>query len=248
MELRRLLVIARRRLGLVGVLILVGLAAAYLGSSRTSMYASEASIYIGQPSSSLNPTSEYGQAILAQTLAPQVTTPTLIGKAVTLLHAPRTVADVIKMTTSTVAPGSNLIRVTVKDQDPVVAQQLANEISGVFVSQTTALLPLIGAVGGPKNQAVASIAQSGAVPSAPLATNLKRNMALGGLAGLLVGIGLVLLLDYLGLSARPPRQLEELMGMSLIGVVPMQPQLERGSSVDPGTRTEDILLLKVDDA
>lgn len=248
MELRRLLVIARRRLALLVVLIVAGLTAAYLGSSRTSIYAADTTIYIGQPASSLNPTSQYGQAILAATLAPTITTPSVISKAVAALRAPRTVTEVTKMTTATVMPGSNLIRVGVHDRDPVVAQQLADSVANVFVAQATALLPLIGAAGGPKNQAVASIAQPAVVPSSPLATNRSRDIALGGLTGLLTGVGLILILDYLGLAARPPRQLEELMEMPLIGVVPRQPQIERAGALGPGTRPEDVVLLGGDDA
>jgi receptor protein-tyrosine kinase len=244
MELRRLLVIARRRLVLVAVLVLAGMAAAYLGSSRTSTYAAQTTIYIGEPSTSLNPSLQYGQAVLAATLTSTIPTPSVVGRAVTDLHVARQVNAVVKETTATVQPGTNLIRVTVRDQDPVVAQQLANTVSTVFVAQTTTLLPVIAASGGPRNQPIASIAQQAVVPSAPLATNRNRNIALGGLIGLLVGVALVLVLDFVGLSARPPQQLEDLMGMSLIGVVPLQPQIERTGTVAPGTRPEDVLLLR----
>lgn len=73
------------------------------------------------------------------------------------------------------------------------------------------------------NRAPTTIAQPASVPAAPLHTNTRRNVGLGGLAGLVVGAAVILLVDYLGLHARSARELESDFGLPVLGVIPRQP-------------------------
>jgi capsular polysaccharide biosynthesis protein len=247
--LRRLLVVLRRRILILAVTVVAGLVAAYLGSSRAAVYQTRSTLYVGQSATDLKPTTEYAQAVLAATFVQIVPTPTIVGQAIAEAHISRKVTDVVKATKASVAPGSNLIRITVQDRDPVMAKDLADSIATVFVADSRTLAPLTAsATGLSPNKAPASIAQAATVPSAPLDTGLHRNLALGGVAGLLLGIALVLLLDFLGLSARTPRELEAQTGMPLIGVVPLQPQLQQAGPRGPSGRPGDNLLLVADDA
>lgn len=225
MELRRLLVIVRRRLLLLTVIVVAGLAAAFLGTSRTPVYQATSTIYVGPGSTTLVPSAQAAQAVLAGTFAPIVSTPAVVGAAVASAHVTRSVDAVTKSTTAIVAPGTNLIRVTVHDRDPVVAKSLADAVASAFVDDTKTFAPLIGSNGQPSEIAPTSVAQLAGLPGSPLTKHLARNMILGALAALLVGIAVILLLDYAGLSARTPRQMEEQLGLAVIGVVPRQPEI-----------------------
>ena len=225
MELRRLLIVVRRRLLLLVVVVVAGVVAAFLGTSRTPAYQATSTIYVGEPSTSLSPTVETAQAVLASSFALIVPAPSVIGPAIASAHVTRSVDEVTKSTTATVATGTNLIRVTVNDRDPVVAKDLADSVARVFVDDTKSLAPLIGSNGQPSATAPTSVAQLAGLPGSPLTKHLARNMILGALAALLVGIAVILLLDYAGLSARTPRQMEEQLGLAVIGVVPRQPEI-----------------------
>ncbi|MDQ2724136.1 MAG: hypothetical protein M3Y36_01355 [Actinomycetota bacterium] len=226
MPLRRILIILRYRLLLLVVLVIVGLAAAYLGTSRTANYRAQATVLMGSTPTTINPTLEFGQALLATTLAEVVPTPTVVGKAVAATKAPRTVGGVVAATKASVIPGSNLIKITVTDRDPVVAQTLTNGIADVFVSGAQLLAPVTTTPGEPK-VTPARVAEPATLPSSPVATNLDRNVALGGLAGLLIAVAVILLLDFLGLSARTPRELEAELDLPVLGIVPFQPRIAR---------------------
>lgn len=243
MELRRLLVILRRRLVLLVVIVVAGAAAAYLGSSRASVYQAQATVYVGEASTNLNPTTQLGQAFLADTLAGLIPTPTVVQGAIDSTKAPRKAAAVVKATKATVNPGTNLIHITVQDRDPAVARSLANGIAQTFVAGTSTLVPLSNAAGAATKKAPASIAQTATLPVAPLATGLHRNVALGALAALLIGIVVILLIDFVGLSARTPKQLETQLDLAVIGVVPLQPQIEQAGPAQQGN-----ILLVGDDA
>lgn len=242
MELRRLLVILRRRLVLLVVLIVAGVVAAYLGSARTSVFQAQSTLYVTAPSTSDSATAQYGNDVLASSLAPLVAAPSVIQRTIMQSHLPRQVASVVKASQATVVAGSSVIRVTVQDRDPVVAQTLANGVATVFVMDAKSLPPIvIGA--GPSDQTPVSVAQRAVVPGSPLGNNLHRDMGLGGLVGLLVGLAVILVVDFLGLSARTPRQLEDQMGMPVIGVVPFQAQVEHPPAAGPDNDPEPLLLL-----
>ncbi|MGH9075946.1 MAG: Wzz/FepE/Etk N-terminal domain-containing protein [Acidimicrobiales bacterium] len=227
---RRLLVVLRHRAVLVVVIVVAALGAAYLGSPRTSVYQSEAILYVGQHDNNLQPATEAAQAVLAQTFSQIVGTQTVVAAAISDYHIPRQTAQVVQSTTAVAPPGTNLIRLTVADHDPVVAQSLANGIATVFAADAQTLAPLTSsATGQSAGSAPVTIAQKATLPLTPLATRVGRNVALGGVAGLLIAVVLVLLVDFLGLPARTPRQLEDQLEMPVIGIVPLQASVAQGA-------------------
>lgn len=243
MDLRRIFVIVRRRLLLLVILVIVGLAAAYLGSSRTARYQAMSTVAVGAKPASADLATQGGQALLAGTLAALVPNPAVIGDALATTKAARSEAEVASSTKAGALPASNLIEITVTDRDPVVAQTLANGIARAFVGDSNRLLPGTDASAAGSSARVAGTA---AVPAVPLSTNLDRNVALGGLAGLVVGIAVILLVDFLGLSARTPRQLEAEMDLPVLGIVPFQPQIAEDAA--SGTNGHGNLLVVGDDA
>jgi capsular polysaccharide biosynthesis protein len=242
MQLRRFLIIVRRRFALLAVIVVAGIVASYLGSSRSSVYQAQTTIFVGVTGTKPDPNTQVGEAFLAATLSTIAVSPTVVQTALTDTNTKRSVAEVTKATKAIEVPGTNLIRITVQDRDPATAKTLANGISTVFVAAAKTLTPL--ANGKPP----ATIAQPATLPAAPLATSLSRNLALGGIGALIVGLAVILLLDLVGLSARTPRQLETQIGMPVIGVVPLQPQLEQAGPRGLSHRPGDSLLLVVDDA
>lgn len=242
MQLRRLVVILRRRLPLLVVIVLAGIVASYLGSARASVYQAQATIFVGATGTKPDPNTQVGDALLAATLSTIAVSPTVVQTALTKSDLKRNVAQVVKAAKAAEVPGTNLIRITVQDSDPAAAKTLANNITTVFVAAAKILTPLAD------NKPPASIAQLATVPAAPVATSRNRNVALGGLAALGIGLAVILLLDLLGLSARTAKQLETQTGIPVIGVVPRQRQIERAGPLGPDTPPADILLLVGDDA
>lgn len=269
MELRRAIAIFRRRLVLLVVLIVVGLAAAYLGSSRAAIYQAQTTVYVGR-SSSLDSTTEVARALLADTFAFVIPSPAIAQTAIAATHVRRSPDQVAAATKTFVAPGTTLIRISVDDSDPVVAAALANATAKAFVDVTRQVAPLVespvSAIDGLRGTASTStttptatapakgptkattttttapsttttapplavagraptaVAQPATVPASPLHSSTKRNVALGGLAGLIVGVAVVILVDYFGLHARSPQELEDQFGLPVLGVVPHRSQ------------------------
>jgi polysaccharide biosynthesis transport protein len=58
------------------------------------------------------------------------------------------------------------------------------------------------------------------VPGSPFRPSLKTNLSTGLLAGLLLGIGLVFVLDFLDRSVKTAEELENLLGLPVLAVIP----------------------------
>jgi Mrp family chromosome partitioning ATPase len=91
------------------------------------------------------------------------------------------------------------------------------------------------------------IAQRASVPTAPTSPRTKRNTLIGGALGLIVGLGIALLLEYLDRRIREPEELEEIFEAPLLGVVPESRALARFGKgrvgVLPPTEAEAFSLL-----
>ena len=73
------------------------------------------------------------------------------------------------------------------------------------------------------------VAQAATVPTSPSSPETSRNTALGAFLGLLLGFGIVFLLERLDRRIREPKDLEAVYGLPLLGVVPESSALSRSA-------------------
>lgn len=65
-----------------------------------------------------------------------------------------------------------------------------------------------------------SVVDAAALPRAPQSPNLFLNMGIGLIAGLLFGVGLAYIFDYIDDSFKTPEDVETGVGLSVVGVIP----------------------------
>ena len=80
------------------------------------------------------------------------------------------------------------------------------------------------------------LAQRAPVPTSASSPSTSKDTLIGGALGLLLGIGLVLVLERLDPRIREPGELETLYGSPLLGVVPESKSLSRSIQPAPDTR------------
>ena len=207
---------------LVIATVLAGLIGGYLVAHQAPTYLARTSIYISAPAPTGSDTSGTDVLSLDRLIATynaMVTSPSVAQGAVQMSHANRSVSQVLGETSASVVPNTDLINVTVKDRDAGTAQALANGLAATFIAQVQSLGTGSASSGSPAP--TVSVFQQAGLPGAPLATSVKRAVALGGLFGLIVSVSAVFLADYLDISVKSVDELEQQLDLPVLGAIPL---------------------------
>lgn len=105
---------------------------------------------------------------------------------------------------------TRIITISVNDPEPQKAQQLANSIRQVAAEKIKVVT---------KVEDVTTIEEA-KLPTSPSSPNINKNVLMGALVGATVAVVLILLLEVLDDRVRRPEDVEEVLGLVLIGVVP----------------------------
>lgn len=115
---------------------------------------------------------------------------------------------------ATVPPETVLIDVAVVDRDPEHAARVANSIAHEF---TTTVDSLQSVEEGKASPVKVTVVRPATVPTTPVAPRPLRNMALGLLGGLLLGLGLALLRDRLDTRVKGESDVKAVTDDTIIG-------------------------------
>lgn len=120
---------------------------------------------------------------------------------------------------------SQVVTLSVKDSNPEVATLIANTTLEVFKDRVVELMNIAD------NVKVLSPAVTSENPS-PVAPNPKLNIAIATILGLMVGVGVAFLINYLDTSVRTEEDVQEKLGVTLLGTI---------SSVDQSDISDHLL-------
>ena len=176
---------------------------------------------------------------------------TVAQRAVNELHVPMSAGALAGQTHVTYTPDTMLFTITVTDADPKRVAPLA----GAMADQFTAMVPTLGTdLGAPAAQetrttepspsqpapgqpplpvARATVVERPGVPTFPIRPTPTRNMVLGLIGGLLLGVAAALTRNALDRSIRNREQLEELSVSPTLAELPAP----RGSTLRFGTES-----------
>ena len=119
-----------------------------------------------------------------------------------------TLADKIQVSSE---QDSQVVAVTVKDPDPMVATDIANATVAVFQEEIYDLMNV-------DNVQVLSEAVTTANP-APVDPNPTLNIAIALVLGAMIGVGIAFLLEYFDTTLKTEEDIEKKLGITLVGVV-----------------------------
>ncbi|MCK3924768.1 capsular biosynthesis protein CpsC [Streptococcus suis] len=111
---------------------------------------------------------------------------------------------------------TRIVSISVRDADPNEAARIANSLRTFAVQKVVEVT---------KVSNVTTLEE--AVPAEePTTPNTKRNILLGLLAGGILATGLVLVMEVLDDHVKRPQDIEEVMGLTLLGIVPDSKKLK----------------------
>lgn len=105
---------------------------------------------------------------------------------------------------------TRIIEITAQHTDPKFAQIIANKVADVFEKKAIELIEV-------DNVQVIDVAET---PKNPIKPNKTMNVAIGFVLGLMFGLGLVLLIEYIDNTLKTPNDVEKHLGLAIIGTIP----------------------------
>ena len=105
---------------------------------------------------------------------------------------------------------TEILKITVKDEDPELAALIANTESNVFQKEINKMMEV---------QSVSTI-DVAKVPVSPVSPNKLMNIAIATVLGMMVSVGLVFVLEFLDRTYKTPTDIERHLGIPILGAIP----------------------------
>jgi len=130
---------------------------------------------------------------------------------------------------------SQVVNISVQNEDPQQAANIANSIADTFQDEITTLMNI-------DNVSILSQAQLGENPS-PIKPQPVLNMAIALVVGLMAGVGLAFLLEYLDNTIKTEQDIENQLGLPVLGAITtinMDGEMKSQTSTTIRTRGESV--------
>ena len=217
MELRDYMRLARVRWPLIAVTLLIAVAVAALMTMRaTPQYSSTARLFV----STQKNTDPYSGGLFSEqrvaSYADLVNGENVTQRVVDKLGLKESAAALSGQVSSSVAPDTVILEITVTDASPGRAQQLAAAVADEFTGFVAELETPPGKQQPPIK---ATIVDPPGLPSAPISPRPLRNLGLAAVLGLLIGVGLAVLRETLDTTIKSGQDVLEATGVALLGHV-----------------------------
>ena len=144
---------------------------------------------------------DYREIILSQNV---------LSQAIEELKLDMTPAELSKKISVSVPTDTRILSITAKDGDPKEAARIANGLRNVAAEKIISVT---------KVSDVTTLDEA-EVPQSPSSPNIRRNVLLGFIAGAGLMVVLMVVVEVLDDRVKRPEDIEELMGLTLLGVVP----------------------------
>ena len=144
---------------------------------------------------------DYREIILSQNV---------LSQAIEELKLDLTPAELSKKISVSVPTDTRILSITAKDGDPKEAARIANGLRNVAAEKIISVT---------KVSDVTTLDEA-EVPQSPSSPNIRRNVLLGFIAGAGLMVVLLVVVEVLDDRVKRPEDIEELMGLTLLGIVP----------------------------
>ena len=144
---------------------------------------------------------DYREIILSQNV---------LSQAIEELKLDLTPAELSKKISVSVPTDTRILSITAKDGNPKEAARIANGLRNVAAAKIISVT---------KVSDVTTLDEA-EVPQSPSSPNIRRNVLLGFIAGAGLMVVLMVVVEVLDDRVKRPEDIEELMGLTLLGIVP----------------------------
>jgi len=166
---------------------------------------SEQSIDLGQVQSSINLVNTYRVIIQSPAILEQVQE--------NVIGSPDTIANLITVNSE---QNSQVINIKVQHTNPVLATDIANEISDVFSKEVPDLMSVDNV----------KVLSNASVPMLPVKPNILLNTAIATVLGLMIGVSIAFLKVILDRRIKTEQDVESILELPVLGSIPVIDKVE----------------------
>ena len=208
-------VLWKRKFSIILVALVFAIAAfGYSAFLAKKEYQSTSRIYVvsrqNQDNNALTNSDLQAGAYLVKDYREIILSQNVLSQAIEELTLNMTPAELSKKINVSVPTDTRILSITAKDGDPKEAARIANGLRNVAAEKITSVT---------KVSDVTTLDEA-EVPQSPSSPNIKRNVLLGFVAGAGLMVVLLVVVEVLDDRVKKPEDVEELMGLPLLGVVP----------------------------
>ncbi|TCI21712.1 YveK family protein [Exiguobacterium sp. SL-9] len=166
---------------------------------------SEQSIDLGQVQSSINLVNTYRVIIQSPAILEQVQE--------NVIGAPDNIANLITVNSE---QNSQVINIKVQHTNPVLATDIANEISDVFSTEVPELMSVDNV----------KVLSNASVPMLPVSPNILLNTAIATVLGMMIGVAMAFLRVVLDRRIKTEQDVETILELPVLGSIPVIDKVE----------------------
>ena len=148
---------------------------------------------------------------LIKTYSELIKTKALVNKAIDNSEYDLSVNSVLNGITVNTLTGTQILQISYQSKSPSIAKNMLESITNEFITKAEELVP----------NGNVKILESVELPKNPVAPNKTMNIAIAFILGMMVGFGIVFLLEYLDNTYKNKEQLEKDLDIPVLGVIPM---------------------------
>ena len=147
---------------------------------------------------------------LVQTYTEIIKSLTILNPVIEEMDLSLTPNELLKKISVSQVNETEIIKISVTDEDPILARDIANTLAQTFSEEISHIMKVDST----------SILDEAVLPTTPLAQNKVTKIAIAGILGMMVSVGLVFLFEYLDRSIKTADETEHLLGVPVLGVIP----------------------------
>lgn len=148
---------------------------------------------------------------LIKTYSELIKTKDLVNKAINNSQYDLSVNNVLNGITVNTLTGTQILQISYQSKSPSIAKNILESVTNEFINKAQELVP----------NGNVKILESVELPKNPVAPNKTMNIAIAFILGMMVGFGIVFLLEYLDNTYKNKEQLEKELDIPVLGVIPM---------------------------
>lgn len=187
-------------------------------------YEAKAKLFIGKQETQENNAYNNSDVMMYQqlmkTYAELVKTSDLVTKAVksaNLNYNQNEIKGILNNLTATPSADTQILDLSFKGGNPKEVLKITEAITNEFISESKDLIP----------NGNVQVIQKPQLPENPVSPNKKLNILIAFILGLMVGVGIVLLMEYLDNTFKSREELEKTLDLPIIGAIPDYDSIEK---------------------